>query len=83
MSPKIEKRILGILVILIGVCLLLQYIIGVENFSDPVMAKYYIELVLYPSILASLILGWRQTLDKKIQSKKEREKRFEDAKDNQ
>jgi hypothetical protein len=83
MSPKIEKRILGILVILIGVCLLLQYIIGVDNFSDPVMAKYLIETVLYPSGLVALILVWRQSLDKKIQSKKEREKRFEDAKDNQ
>jgi|UniRef100_UPI004047FD9C hypothetical protein len=83
MSLKRERIILGVLVVIIAVCLMLQYFVGTENFSDPVMAKYYIELVLYPSALASLILAWRQTLDKKIQSKKERERRFEDAKDNQ
>jgi len=78
-----EKRILGLLVVVIAACLSLQYLVGLENFNDPVMAKYLIETVLYPSGLVVLILVWRQTLDKKIQSKKEREKRFEDSRDGQ
>jgi hypothetical protein len=83
MNAKVERSILMVLVVVIGACLFLQYAIGVDNFSEPVMAKYVIEIVLYPSCLASLILIWRQTLDKKISSKKEREKRFQEAKDKQ
>jgi hypothetical protein len=47
------------------------------------MAKYLIEIVLYPAGLVVLILIWRQTLDKKIQNKNEREKRFKDSRDAQ
>lgn len=83
MSQKLEKRILGILVLVMGICLFLQYIIGVDNFSDPVMAKYIIEIILYPIGLVILILVWRQTLDKKISSKRQREEQFKKAKDNQ
>jgi uncharacterized membrane protein len=83
MNSKLEKVLLLVVTIVILLCLFLQYIIGVDNFSDPVMAKYVIEVVLYPCGLVALILVWRQTLDKKISSKKEREKRFKEAKDNE
>ncbi|WP_323757829.1 hypothetical protein [Roseivirga sp.] len=75
-----EKRIVAVLVIIISVCLVLQYVVGVHNFSDPVMAKYWIEIILYPTGLAILILVWRLTLDKKIEGKDQREKKNEDLK---
>ncbi|KYG79561.1 hypothetical protein EV198_3052 [Roseivirga ehrenbergii] len=80
MKPKVEKRIMVVLVIVTSICLVLQYVVGVDSFSDPVMAKYWIEIVLYPSVLAVLILVWRQTLDKKIEGKEQRKKRHEDLK---
>tara|TARA_R110001592_G_C13023975_1_gene737784 strand:+ start:588 stop:839 length:252 start_codon:yes stop_codon:yes gene_type:complete len=80
MKAKIEKRIMVVLVIIMSICLVLQYVVGVDNFSDPVMAKYWIEFILYPSILAVLILSWRLTLDKKIEGKHQREKKLEDLK---
>lgn len=83
MSAKVEKRILAVLVVIVSVCLVLQHIIGVDNFSDPVLAKYWIEILLYPSGLVVLILIWRQTLDRKIRSKKERESDFQKMKDEQ
>ena len=81
MSQKTEKKILAVLVLIMGSCLVLQYIVGVDNFSDPVSAKYWLEMLLYPSVLVSLVLVWRQTLDKKIRSKKEREEDFQNMKE--
>ncbi|MGW8121394.1 hypothetical protein ACV07N_01945 [Roseivirga echinicomitans] len=78
MKAQIEKWILLVLIVVISVCLLLQHVVGVENFSDPVMTKYWIELVLYPSCLAVLILIWRLTLDKKIDGKQQREEKQND-----
>ncbi|KYG72483.1 hypothetical protein [Roseivirga echinicomitans] len=80
MKAKVEKRILVVLVIIISICLLLLYVVGVDNFSDPVMAKYWLEFVLYPSCLAVLILIWRLTLDKKIEGKDQREENFKNLK---
>jgi len=57
----------------------MQYVIGLDNFEDPVLAKYWIEILLYPSGLVVLVLIWRQTLDKKIRTKTEREEDFQDA----
>lgn len=82
MKAKVEKRIMLVLVIIISICLVLQYVVGVDNFSDPVMAKYWLEFILYPSCLATLILIWRLTLDKKIEGKQQREKNLEDLKRN-
>lgn len=80
MNAKIERRILVVLVMVIGLCLVLQYVVGVDSFSDPVMAKYWLEFILYPSCLAGLILVWRLTLDKKIKGKDQRKNDFEDLK---
>lgn len=79
MNFKTEKRILAILVVVMGACLFMQYVIGLDNFEDPVLAKYWIEILLYPSGLVVLVLIWRQTLDKKIRTKTEREEDFQDA----
>jgi len=80
MKARVEKRIMVFLLIIISICLVLQHVVGVDNFSDPVMVKYWLEFVLYPSCLAALILLWRLTLDKKIDGKHQREKNIEDLK---
>lgn len=72
MKQKTQGVLLAILVVVISVCLVLNYLIGPEQLGDPVMVKYLIEVVLYPSALLAIILTWKLTLDKKIRSKQQR-----------
>lgn len=72
MSTKNQKIGFVVLLVIISVCLVLKYMVGSENFEDPIMAEYLVEVVLYPAVIAEIVLLWKLTLDNKIRSKEER-----------
>ncbi|MBO6497326.1 MAG: hypothetical protein JJ978_17305 [Roseivirga sp.] len=70
MSDRLEKILLIIASICLSISLLLVYAIGLQWLSNPDLAQYITEAVMYISGLVVLRGIWKQTLDKKISSRK-------------
>lgn len=70
MSEKLEKTLLIGAVIGLLISASILYVFGVESLPNPDLGRYIAESVLYISGLVCLRGIWKQTLDKKISSKK-------------
>ncbi len=76
MNYRLEKTIGIIAVVGCTLGLVILYIVGPDNFSDPVSVEYIAKVVLYPSGLLAIRFAWKSLLDNKIRSKSEREEGF-------
>lgn len=73
MSERLEKILLILATICLSVSVLIVYAIGFQWLSNPDLAQYITEAVMYISGLVCLRGIWKQTLDKKISSKKRKD----------
>lgn len=74
MSEKAEKWLLIGATIFTVIGLVGLYLVGPEQLPNPELSEYLLQLILYPSALVVLRGIWKQTLDKKIESKHKRDK---------